>query len=575
MNEALITTIKKIKIRYVIIAIATVPLLYFVLNYSLLYVAVSTPSNLPKVTDFNKIDHLHTHNHTSAEESPATGAEVDYRKNIIKDSYKKDAEIEVSVTYGEEGMNTIGKPGLHVVKRQATAVTANAGNTTASSAFSVPWYGFLYKNIDIKLDTNAEKIAYKSSLRNPCGVYSEELRRAVQYDCNNPKVLSVYETPDTGNWSIQNIAELRYQRSAFTQYKGGLIGVTEPGEKIGESTIHETAVIQVTSPEGTVSFYNQPDGVNCLQAICIQGDTSKVFNSLSRNYSPARIFTDTKDQTNSRFIFVTSEGAIYLGEPNGDSVTYKNIKPPQEYDPAKHQTLCDMHGTRATCYQGLSDNPPSGQVSSQQAPAHLLSFRFDSDEQTAVKLRDNLALNYLGVTSDNSVFVKERNTLIYIQMNGNKVKEIPVSNGVDKVSAGADLYYTYDKGVYKLENQTLNSYRVFHSDHIAPDKIITTNKSVIVLGRAPHNVRDITYAWKLNSEENLTPGLRIIDRLPSTPNSTAFSTTDLVGDKIYIQVPMDRSTPLSHIEETRDRVIRSLRESGIDTNRFQIVSPKI
>jgi hypothetical protein len=533
--------------------------IYLFSQYALLYVTVDMPASMPKVTDFDKVDHRH-----ESEQTSKSGDGADYRKNIIAEDEKVAAKAKLSVMY-DDAYKESGEPGLHIVKRTASAASVSAGNTATSTALRLPWYGFKHAHLALKLDTNADKLAYKSSLRSACGVYSEALERVSQYSCTSPRVLSVYNTPLDNHWLVDNIAELSYQRQAFTQYQGGLIGLA-----IDPSNENSSASIQAVSAEGASANYPLPNGMQCLITACaLKSDNLKL--SELQSYPSIQFFTDTKDQTNTRFAIAASDGTLYLAQTNQGDVSYRKIDAPKEYNPHTQQTKCDVNKEKVYCYRGLADNPSNGQVSSKDTPTSLYIYNFNSNEEESYKLRDNLSVNFFGITSQNKIFYKEKNTLTHLQLDQKKPREVVVAKNIDKVSAGGSAYYTYSGGVYKVENETLNTYQVFHSDHISPQQLTTTKDSVVILGYAPQNNSTTTYAWKLNNQENLTPGLRLIDRLPSAPSSVAFATTDLVGSRIYIQVPMDRSKPLSYIKEKQEEVLQNLRESGIDTSELETI----
>ncbi|NLA43309.1 hypothetical protein GX865_04135 [Candidatus Saccharibacteria bacterium] len=565
MNESILDWLKKINIKYLSTLIALIALIVFFVNYAVIVISVTTPNNLPKVTPAEKMDH-----HYGYEEGHSHNNEegVHYTDNIIDDKYKEKDSVDVSISY-DNVPKDIGRPGIHIVKRGVNGVRVKTVNSATSSIISIPWYGFLYKKLDIKIDKNADKLSYRSTLRNPCGSYNEKSNQIIQYDCSKPTSLSVYETPYDKKWKARNIANIDYQKSTLAHYMGGLLGVDR-------SAKDSKKIIRHLSIDGTIRSLNQPDGTNCSQSVCIAGSKSEANKFLLRHPNSAKIFTDTKNQNNSNFIFVTSNGDINLGKVSSiKKINYKKVEHIEEYDPGSYQTLCDINNSKAICYQGVTLDAPVKKTTSSPSPSYLLSINFDSDKVERFKLRDNLALSYIGITTDDSIFAKELNSIIQLRIKSNKkIEEVPIADNIDKVSAGSDLYYTYDKGVFKLETKTLDSYQIFNSGNIHPDKLITTDKSVVILGNSPRGYRGLTYAWKLNQEDNLNPGLRIIDRLPGHPLSVAFGKTDLVGDMIYIQPTIDRGTPISKTENEKKRIIKNLRTSGIDTDKFKIITAK-
>lgn len=564
MNESFIDILKKVKIRYVIIALVALLFLFVAPRYAILVVSVDTPENLPQVVDYDEVDHIHN--------------AMEDEENANLDEFKVDAEVEVTLHY-ETGPESIGKPGIHLVKRGVTGIEAQAGDSGATrAAFSLPWYGMSFRKMNIELDTNAEKIAYRSTLQRSCGVFSERLERMAQYACgNNPTALSFYNT-SSNSWEVTTLASLYFPRATPAHYKGGLLGLTQTSTSNDVENTTEDKLIRAVSDEGDTSFFEQPEGVNCARAVCIEGERQAANNFLSQHETPAAIFTDTKNQSNERFVFVASDGTIYLGTPGENSaVSYKKFSASEEYDAGFYQTLCDIHDTFVACIQGQSRNPANTDVSTKPRPANLILLNFEEDEHTVMPIRNNAIFVDMITTSSNEIFAKEGSTLIHLHPNEKgRVEETEIARNVDKIAANSDLYYTSNRAVYEVDAESFDTHKKFSSHNINPRELIATSQSVFVLGSAPQNMAQPTYAWKLNDEPNLTPGTRTIDKIPTMPGSIAFGTNDLVGNRLYITIPtFSRSSNVTQTSINRevDSVLNSLRRSGVDIDSLEVISP--
>lgn len=577
-NDQLIDLLQKIRIKFVVIAIGLLLFVYGALNYGLVLITVDVPDDLPRIANYEELDHMYMHDHDG---SDASKSGENHTNNLLPEDVKVKAKSRIFIGHEASAPKDIGRPGLHLVKRGADSIEARAGDTTTRSAFSIPWYGLAFKHITLTLDTNADKVAYLSTLPQACGVYSQKNDRVMQYDCRkNPGALTHYVTPREGGWRLETVSNLYYPDFAPSHYKGGLIGITAADSSELGSQTTGVAVIKAVSENGDISFHKQPKGVTCLRGgVCVKGD-DKAATAFLREHGVAAassLFTDTKDQTNTKFVFTTSEGDLYLGTPkSGTDVSYKKIDSPADYNPALHQTHCGVNRTTAVCIQGLS-NSPSGEISSRSVSTRLVTVPFDTGEVQIVDMPDDTTIIDLDITPKGDIFAQHGNDLVRLSVNTRQteVTQELVAKNINRMSVANHVYFIANSSVFQVDTETLSTHKRFYSQHIQPERLITTGDTVVVLGKAPSNLQSSpTYAWKLNDKPNLRPMERIIDKLPSAPNSVLFGNTDLVGNVIYAQDPpknRDTEDIQARTDRHRNEIITNMKASGIDISDFEVV----
>lgn len=560
MNESIIQSLKKIKITYIILGLVAVILLYVVPRYAILVVSVDVPDTLPQVLAA-EVDHSHE----------AILNEEDLTEYMV------DPPVIVGLTY-TEGEKAIGGPGLRFVKRGASSISAQAGDTSVRAAFNIPWYGFAYKKFELQLDSNADKIAYYRSSSNACGVFSERLNRMLQYECgDSPLTLSAYDTSGV-QWKIEPIADLHYPRTTPSPYKGGLLGLTREDTPDGTTITTKEALIQQVTDEGMANFLMQPDGVNCSRSVCVEGSQDDARAFLAKHDTRSAIFTDEKDQANERFVFASSDGAIYLGVPSENKeVSYKKINPTEAYDARFYRTICSINGSFVACIQGQSNTPASQEVSTKVRPATLITANFETDEITTSALRDNAIFVDIITAKNNDIFVQEGDTLLrLVPGEDDEAKETKLATNVGRIAANDIVYFTHNRGVYQLDPATLDTHLRFSSRNITPRQLHVTSNDVFVIGTAPQNADRPSYAWRLNNEPNTTPGDRLIDRLPTSPESVVYGKNDLVGNRLNLDISLEgTATTQQNLDKEINRVIDNLRSSGINTDNLDIVAPSL
>lgn len=467
--------------------------------------------------------------------------------NISVTTTEKLADFSLYTSSNSE-IKEIGKPGLHIVARDIKSVIAQAGrNVRTQSQATIPWYGFLDKKIDLKLDKNANKIAYKSTLDAACGTYSNKLDRMFQYKCSGSNVLTYFDAPTNGVWMVKTTGDMFYPNYTPVPYMGGLLGVAYAPN----TDFLPPGNIARVDDDGRTSYYQTPEGV----------DLDKI--------NRAKLFTDNSDQTNNRFVLVTQDGTVYLGAPeSGIKVNYTKFEAPKDYIPDTMQTLCNLNDESVICYRGFSPDT-SGHGSINSVKTTIVSLRFTSSDSVIKNVNSLIALQDLVVTQDGRLYGLGSKKLLYFEEKGDKYEPRELSQNIEAIVGGDTVYALQDNGVFIVDKKSHSLYQIFYSHNIKPKKLIASSGKVFILGKAS-NSNIYTYAWILNNEKDSNYGDRLIDKLPSFPASSAYSRTDLVGNVINMDIESDRSSTAQSIRNKRQDTLDYLRDMGVDMNQVQL-----
>lgn len=445
------------------------------------------------------------------------------------------------VTYASsDAENTkAGGAGLLLVSRETKSLLVTAGTRIKTQTkVEIPWYGFTDKKVTLTQDTNAEKVAYQSMTGTTCASYNPQLDKLLYYACRNPKTILKYDTPSNGAWTNKKVADIYYSNGEPKPYMGGVIGIAH----VHATDAKEQGDIIYTTESGKAVPYEAPEETD------------------HETINGAKLFTDTYDPTNNRFILVDQLGDIYLGTPSGSSVTYEKIPAPDNYDSSYNETHCAIKDESAYCYRGKSAVGDANHDASldKSAGYEIVSTSFaDNSPVTSTITGAEGVLNIDGIyVANGQIYAKVYKKLYRLDMlNGSYVMNEMLQN-VDSVSGGNDLYAIQDKGVYKLDKTTSDFHQVFYSDNILPKTVYAVSDKVFIVGNTKGNTRT-TYAYALNNERNTTPGKRMIDLLPLKSGVLTGSTdNDFVGNRMLVTLPVITT------KATRG-------QSGIDTGEME------
>lgn len=410
----------------------------------------------------------------------------------------------------------IGGSGLIIVPRKTKSLLVTSGEYVRTQAkINLPWYGFTQKKIQLKQDLNAEKIAYRSTTGAQCATYSPSKQKLLYYNCRNPKTITEYITPQDQTWTNRKVADLFYSNREAKPYSGGVIGIAhiDAGDTVSSGDII------FTNDSGKAISYIAPEEIN--------------MESISR----AKIFTDTHNPENKKFVVVDVEGNIYLGVPGqGNNVQYRKIPAPDNYSLDYNQTLCAINDDIVYCYQGrtAAGDMPERVDFNKFTDFTVIKSSFTDSAISSTKVSDGLfSMNEIFI-SNGDLFGKRYKKLFELKQVDNHYTINELLQNVDSVSGGEELTVIQNSGVYKLDPATSNFHQIFYSPHISPKNIYNSSGKTFVIGTLDDE-KTTTYAYQLNNTPNITPGSRLLDKLPVKPKSLSnVLFTDSVSDRLLI-----------------------------------------
>ncbi len=470
-------------------------------------------------------------------------------------------DIAVYTSSDAETKKVSDNAGLLLVSRDSKSLIVSAGDySKTQTKLQIPWYGFVTKNVVLKRDKDAQKIAYRSTLATTCSTYHPKSDQLAYYDCTNPIALMKYTAPRDKPWMVKKIASIYYSNKQAVPYRGGVIGISHTKNTDGP----KLADITYVTKDGENIAFNAPTGTN------------------RENILHAKLFTDTSDSDNNRFIFADYSGFVYLGIPSSDNtVKYTKVSPPLNYNPIFNQTVCAINGEVSHCYYGKSItgdyHPEESNKTIELAQTSISTLSFSDGVKETRTVNELPVVDSLYTTDDGKLYAKNYKQLLYLDVSGNTFVPVEISQNVDSVGSNDNLYFVQDGGVFELDKSTLDSYQVFYSPNIAIKKVYATTDHVFAIGTAGDN-SSITYAYAIDKDsENTNPGKRLIDNFPSQSTIPAILSNDVVGDNLYVQLSIsyDKSSPNpvspGEIAIRKEEVLYYLKSKNIEIDQKDII----
>ncbi len=454
-------------------------------------------------------------------------------------------------------LEEIGSPGIHIIPRNTQGIVAqNGANIRTQTPMNVPWYSLLVtQEISLQRDKNATKVAYQSTIDNPCGAYDRTHDRLLQYRCQSPNTVVYYNASDSYPWAIETLASnTLFTATPVMPYMNGLIGIYYPSSGSENS-------IAILHPDGKVQLRQLPDNISTINSV-----------------NGASIVTDRQSWDNSNFIYISANGTVYLGNPDESDqafVNYKQIDAPKEYNPEKQQTLCSLKGDSAICYRGprnyTADGPTTDDLRGITSEIVTIDIKTALLKRYPLKGAPLISLSSIEMTKDGQLYGLDDKKIIAFKKEGEGYHTRAIAFNVDSLAIADKVLFIQNNGVFTVDPTTDDSYQIFYSHNIKPHQLITSGNDVFILGKSV-NSDSTTYAWKLNDEEDLNYGKRLIDLLPSFPHSLVYGDVDLVGDKINITVPSSRDATAKSIEDKKQSTLNYLELLGVDLSNLKIVN---
>jgi hypothetical protein len=446
----------------------------------------------------------------------------------------------------------MGGSGLFIVPRSTQGIIVSAGdNIKTQTKVDIPWFGIAFQSVQLNADKNADKVAFAGPETGICAAYAATTDKLSYYDCQTPTALMQYQTPDDGKWVNKSVASLAYISSqVLPPYMGGVIGITpgsqnDPSIPSGESHGIEGVSVTATSVDKKVS-YNAPSEIN------------------AENIAGLRLFTDTNNPNNDKFVLVDAFGTIYLASPatDGKTVEYNRISPPEDYNYRYNQTICSLEDGTVYCYRGSTGIKSDGKSATTKPSVVQLTFTDGVVNTADVQGADVLDGFY--ATTTGKLYGKNGKSLYSIESSSGKYSASKLIQTPEGVATDDKLYFVQDNGVYELDDTTHSSHQVFYSSNITIKSIYPVDGKLYVFG-ATKNSKAIS-AYLVNTSSDTAPGKRLIDILPlSGDDISGITSSDLVGDKVLIKLASEGNEP---------DTINALRSLGVDVDEKNIIFTK-
>lgn len=448
---------------------------------------------------------------------------------------------------------------LAIISRDTkTLIVSSGSNIKTQSAIDIPWYGFVNEKVLIKPDLNAEKIAFRSTFTNTCPLYRPQSNTLAYYDCLKENRLIDNVDSASSRWASRVIYDIESLVKPFSSYMGGYIGIADLNEH-DKPTIE---YIRAVNEKGEVLQYETPQ--NLLRADLVN----------------SRIYTDTRNTKNSRFVIVSNLGDIFIGTPlEKGKVDYKKISPPKEYDVSRNQTSCRLNSEKVYCYRGhwRIGDAPRGFDYSKTTASQVTVYSFVDKSEKTHKLSSNIAMiEDIYITVKGEIFGTDSKYLYHFAKTGDEYKPVKLAVYPTAVGAGDAVYYIHDNTVYQIDDKDASTaYQVFYSPNVIPKSVYSVDGNVYILGSNPKN-KSVTFAYKLLDEPNIKPGKRLIDLLPDmTPANPHYYFSDLVREEMYFSLNLSNRNPspqqfTEDFARQKENTLNSLRSLDIPINESKI-----
>ena len=234
--------------------------------------------------------------------------------------------------------------------------------------------------------------------------------------------------------------------------------------------------------------------------------------------------------------------------------------------------MCNLKETAVICYRGLATNIGDTTEDTDKIQPQIIKMTFGSDKPTITTLNDRSLFFEFAVTNDGQLYGLNYKKLVRFEQKDGIYVAQELSQNVDDIAAASDkLYFVQNNGIFTIDPASHDAYQIFYSHNIQPDKLFSSAGHVFILGKSVNN-NGATYAWRLNDVDNVSYGTRLIDILPSFPASSAYGTTDLVNNMIYIEVKTARDATASDIRRKKQATLGYLKDLGVNLDQVTITN---
>lgn len=455
---------------------------------------------------------------------------------------------------------------LYLIKRDSTAVRATTDHYSTIKELQSNTPIKQAVTINIYKDKNATKYSGNNL---GCMTYDGAAERLLSYSCTRPTELVEYRESSDGeslrNSRVATITSSDSLAYSVKPFQGGVLGIRMPRFRANVPTSNFLFTIDSNGKEVEARI---PDSLDQSQ-----------LNSTN-------VVTDTTSSSQSNFLLVAKQSSkVYYSESlNKDSTIYKEYTLPSNFSSVYDTLLCSLLRSTAYCYYGYSSGPPDSrdevEQQSKAKPGTLLVIDFSNESPVAKEYTTgSTPIDMLYVTQAGKLYVLSDNNLARIELSDKSAQLHVYATKVGSVSAGDGLYYIRNNSVYKFDDTTNESYQVFYSPKLKLSTVVSLNENIFINTYIDSMEGQRIHTYKLNSEYNDSPGLRVIDNLPiDLQKSTDISDVDLYKNKLYIlvKVPITKTganagIDYSEYEAAKLRINELLQEKSIDIGTIPVV----
>lgn len=439
---------------------------------------------------------------------------------------------------------------LYLINRDTIAIRAANGNySTIKETPNVTTQSA------VKINLFKDKNAVKYSGSNlGCMTYDGTNDKLQSYSCTRPRELVEYRQPSSSapprNISTATIATTDALVYSVKPFDGGVAGIRMPR-------------FQANVPTSNFLFSINSSG---------QTIEARVPDSLSQEQlGSTSIVTDTTSASQTNFLLIAKQtGKIYFSSKiDKTSMAYKEYTLPENFSSVFDTLLCTLLQSKAYCFYGSGSGAPDSKAETkhheEKKPATFVVIDFSGNTPTAsqYKTRLPLPIDSLYISQQGNLYTLSGEDIVRINFSDTIATPYTYITNVGSITAGDGLYFVRDNSVYKQDDETNESYLVFHSDRLRLSNVVSINEYLFINAYTTDDIGgQKIHTYKITDQPNETPGARLIDLLPLDLNASSdISDMDLYKDKLFIRVKVT-------VKKTGAR-------GGIDTNEYTAAKERI
>lgn len=374
--------------------------------------------------------------------------------------------------------------GLVAVPREDATIKTVAGNSeTLTVVGELPWFGVKELTVTLTPTRTAQKIrsgGLDCSVINASGIYS--------YDCTQPGAILRYQDIANGRWRNAEIRSF-YAQYGAVRYQDGLLAVGYH-DPVRDTEYLEIAYIVPGS--GKTVTLPLPENMQLGETT-----TSKTIVAL----------TDTTNPSNKGFVLYdyTTGDMVYYADFSR-SATTKSFKRRQPINLATEVSACTLQGTTVACYNGQTslssdegvDGIP-GRTAIKPGTIEVTDLGTDQPSTTVYTGQTDFGIDSLFVTKSGTLYALSAYKVYRINLqNEQRYTASLITEGTDRVEAGADLYYLVGDSLYQYDEVAGRAALVYDNQKQALAGVSVYGNDVLMNIFEKNDPARFLYVYRLN-----------------------------------------------------------------------------